>query len=209
MEWPAVQSLSDEEAQAQSGTSVAVPAAEAPAACAAAPAAEVLAAAKAEQEKTRKPALKKRPAAAAAAPAEKKLKTDEAVGTPVGEEAIVEQDQEEDEDAPVLRKPAAAPKSAAAPKAKASCKRPAASGNTIIKAVKYWYYKDRKIGIKVNGREQMTVCTLERWLQEFLHSHARFHPPEVKQREGITDEALTNIAEKPSVSISEYFVSCK
>lgn len=56
---------------------------------------------------------------------------------------------------PVTPKPKPAPK---------ALKRPAAAKATVLKrpasevrAYKYWYYKDKKIGIKLNGKEVTTV----------------------------------------------------
>ena len=62
------------------------------------------------------------------------------------------------EDQPLLKRPAAAPKTVAKAKAEKT-----------KQARKYWYYADKKIGIKYDGHERMTVVVSDqfRWYSVF------------------------------------------
>ena len=63
------------------------------------------------------------------------------------------------EDAPILKRPAAAPKRVAAPKT-------AVKAKAKNQARKYWYYADKKIGIKYDGHERMTVVVSDQFQME-------------------------------------------
>ncbi|CAL1158755.1 unnamed protein product [Cladocopium goreaui] len=78
---------------------------------------------------------------------------------PAGTSAHAESGSSEDK--PLLKRPAAAPKTVAKAKAKKT------------QARKYWYYADKKIGIKYDGHERMTV----------------------KSRKGVSEEKQEEIAE--------------
>lgn len=84
---------------------------------------------------------------------------------PAGTSAHAESGSSEDK--PLLKRPAAAPKTVAKAKAKKTVAK--AKTEKTKQARKYWYYADKKIGIKYDGHERMTVVVSDqfRWYSMF------------------------------------------